>query len=601
MKMKQICIYTLLLSLSSTIVFSQISSVVPHTTKDHQKQVIGYITQWDAWKNINNLIPAGSSSQLNINYSQYTILNFSFFGLANDGSLHSADLRNAKTIAPDYQPQLPAPIIDSDTYSSWDMYILFGSLYVTYYIQNNDVAYNLGYRNDGSGWKNINTGAIGSFPLTVPDGSKNGLIDLCHANGVKAVASIGGWSMSEEFPSVSASPNKRAVLASKCKWLVNTLGFDGIDIDWEYPNGSGMQFTGTTADYGNFTLLMQQIRDSIGANAILTACFSNNINILTGFNYTALSKTLNYFNFFGYDFNGGWSTIAGHNAPLYNYPGSENSNYNDNALIQKAISLGIPANQINMGIPFYGRGVICNAQAGLSVPTVQTSQYVLPDGQVTTSADYDNWPTNTWAATPNFNAIQQSTTNWNYYWDDNAKVPYKTNGKYFLSYDDTTSIGYKARYIVANNLAGTIVWNVYGDLQNMAAQTVPVGTGNKLVSCPQTTSILVNTINNNFATSTNKVTNNVITNFATPNPIDSNNNGFLVTPNPVYPNYKVTGITEGDNVQVYDMSGNQLFNGISQSSVLNFTINHKVNFFIVKVQDNKNHKINKPIVVPGTF
>ncbi|WP_315823793.1 hypothetical protein [Paraflavitalea speifideaquila] len=58
---------------------AQVSPTVPATTQQHSKQVIGYITQWDAWKEVANLVPKGGYNQLNVDYSQYTILNFSFF------------------------------------------------------------------------------------------------------------------------------------------------------------------------------------------------------------------------------------------------------------------------------------------------------------------------------------------------------------------------------------------------------------------------------------------------------------------------------------------------------------------------------------------
>ncbi|NLU52463.1 MAG: hypothetical protein GXX10_06335 [Clostridiaceae bacterium] len=71
------------------------------TPRDHNKQVIGYFTQWDAWKANNAGLPAqGALTHLNIDFSKYTILNFSFFGVAYDGSLHSGDYRNKNIYMP---------------------------------------------------------------------------------------------------------------------------------------------------------------------------------------------------------------------------------------------------------------------------------------------------------------------------------------------------------------------------------------------------------------------------------------------------------------------------------------------------------------------
>jgi len=94
----------------------------------HDKNVIGYITQWEAWKGPNaGFSVKGEATHLNVDMDIYSILNFSFFGVAKDGSLHSGDLRN-KSI---YQPnavQEPGPLLHPDVYSSWDFDILWGEL-----------------------------------------------------------------------------------------------------------------------------------------------------------------------------------------------------------------------------------------------------------------------------------------------------------------------------------------------------------------------------------------------------------------------------------------------------------------------------------------
>ena len=73
------------------------------------------------------------------------------------------------------------------------------------------------------------------------------------------MVSIGGWTLSDNFPTIAASASKRALFASECNRLLKFYKFDGIDIDWEYPGYAA--HSGTTNDKQNFTLLMQQIKD----------------------------------------------------------------------------------------------------------------------------------------------------------------------------------------------------------------------------------------------------------------------------------------------------------------------------------------------------
>ncbi len=476
------------------------------TTADHNKQVIGYITQWDAWKAASAGLPSqGALTHLNIDFSQYTILNYSFFGVANDGSLHSGDFRDKNIYKPEVV-QAPAPLLYTDIYSSWDLYLLYGEIEAVYYI-NADVAARaaaMGFEVTvgGSTWSNPAWGLYNqSLPLPLKKaGGAPGLFELADQYGVKVMASIGGWSMCKHFYQVAADPVKRAKFISDCKKLM-AMGFDGIDLDWEYPGPfSGMNFTGTQADYANFLTLVREIRQAIGADKLITSCFSADTAKLGSFNWVELDKVMNYYNFMTYDFNGGWSDKAGHNSPLYPYTNAEAPAFNWDSLYQYLATSGINMSKVNMGTPFYGRGVITNGAASLNAATVKRAEFVQPDGNITTCADYTNWPKEVYDGTPYYYYIKKtalaSNSGWTRHWDNEAKVPYLTKDKYFLSYDDEESIGYKAQYIKDKNLAGTIIWTVYEDLELGGTVT---NYGTKLKKWSDVKSPLVNKINNVFA------------------------------------------------------------------------------------------------------
>ncbi len=480
-------------------------------TSNHDKQIIGYITNWDAWKQVTAGVPGqGALTHLNIDYSKYTILNYSFFGVANDGSLHSGDLRN-KQIHQSGAVQQPGDLLYSDIYSSWDYHILFGEIDPIQHI-NEAVklrAEALGYQVTigGNTWSHQEWGLQGNLPLPLPkEGSDGkGLLELAHQNGVKVMASIGGWSMCKHFPEMAADPVKRERFIQDCKKLIS-MGFDGIDLDWEYPGPyPGMNFTGTNADYSNFETLVQEIRNAIGPDKLITAAMAADYKKLEGFNWTNLANIMDYFNMMTYDFAGGFSNKAGHNAAVYPYDGAEAPDFNWQSLLNKMTSMGVPSNKINFGIPFYGRGVVTNGNAALNAPTVKRNVTVQPDGPVSTAADYTNWPQDIYDGTPNYFFIKQKTgegSGWTRHWDDQAKVPYMTKGNFFLSYDDEESIGIKAQYIKDNNLAGTIVWTVYGDLE-ISGSVQSFGT--KLKRWSNVKSPLINKVNEVFA-------NGVITN-----------------------------------------------------------------------------------------
>ncbi|TQV86554.1 glycosyl hydrolase family 18 protein [Aliikangiella coralliicola] len=486
------------LAVFSTFIISIFSSfnLQAATTADHNKQVVGYITQWAPWKDTKaGFAVKGAANHLNVDMSKYTILNFSFFGVAVDGSLHSGDFRN-KEIYKEGTVQQPAELLNGDVYSSWDYYLLYGELAPTYNM--NDDAEAQGFVLEGNGWKNTVTGLSGAMPIPVKKpGGQPGLIELAQSKGVKVMASIGGWSMCRHFPEMAADPAKRAKFIEGVAQLMK-IGFDGIDLDWEYPGPfSGMNFTGTEADYGNFLTLVKEIRAEIGPDKLITAAFSAATAKLEGFDWVELDKYMDLYNMMTYDFNGGWSNIAGHNSPLYPYSGAEISEFNWNHTAQWMLNKGIPSRKINMGVPFYGRGVVTEGTADLNAPTHKVDIVIQPDGPVSSAGDFVNWPKDVYDATPNYFFVKQKQSDgWSVHWDDEAKVPYMTKDKYFLSYDNEESIGLKAQYVNDYDFGGVIVWAVSGDQQCLDGYTMH----GKLPKCNRLNPTLANKLNEVFAT-----------------------------------------------------------------------------------------------------
>ncbi|MEY3398152.1 MAG: hypothetical protein RL220_746, partial [Bacteroidota bacterium] len=145
---------------------------------------------------------------------------------------------------------------------------------------------------------------------------------LCTQNGVKLLASLGGWTLSYNFPTIAADPAKRNTFANACVDLIETYSFDGIDIDWEYPgyapNG------GTPADEANYTLLLQAVRNALdnhsaltGETYLLTTAMPAGISNMNNIDWTAVSEILDFMNVMTYDFFGTWDPTCNHNSPLY--------------------------------------------------------------------------------------------------------------------------------------------------------------------------------------------------------------------------------------------------------------------------------------------
>jgi len=283
------------------------------------------------------------------------------------------------------------------------------------------------------------------------------LIDLAHNAGVKVMVSIGGWTMSDNFPTIAASPTLRAKFAGECNRLIKFYNFDGIDIDWEYPGYA--PHSGTAADKVNFTLLLQNIRDSLNAlgtlkNAYykLSACFSADPALMQNIQWSNVVPLLDMINLMSYDFFGAWDCVANHNSPLYSTPvGNAAFNTNSAFLTLKNIH-NVPPNKINLGVAFYGR-----SQMGATALYQPTN---CNDNQVIFSDDL---------GTPLYYNVIKNMSLFNYFYDNATESPYLL-GKAstsavgtFVSFDDKKSIGKKASYIVNNNARGAIIWELTGD------------------------------------------------------------------------------------------------------------------------------------------
>ena len=333
-----------------------------------------------------------------INYSKYTVINYAFFAPQDNGSILTTD--------------------------AWaDENLLLGQI-------------------------NWATTPTSYYPNT-------SIIDRAHNAGVKVVPSIGGWTLSDKFPAIAADATKRANFAHACIQLCQQYNFDGIDIDWEYPGYT--EHLGTTADKHNFTIFLQQIRDSLttygtshNKTMLLTACVGASQSNMSNIEWGNIASVLDYINLMSYDFFGSWDATANHNAPLY-APAQGDPNFNLNSAVQYLLThYGVPANKINAGTAFYGRSAKTTGTPALFAPISGTDAVTFSEDEG--SPLYYN-------IAKRFNLFSQQ-------WDSQAQVPYLLglNGlNTFVSYDNAQSIALKAQYIVNNNLAGAIIWEITGD------------------------------------------------------------------------------------------------------------------------------------------
>ena len=158
------------------------------------------------------------------------------------------------------------------------------------------------------------------------------MVGRAHQKGVKVLVSVGGWGWDAQFEKMAAEPSTRAAFVKNLLAVVAENKFDGVDIDWEYPN------EGASSDH--FLALMRELRAALPANALLTSAVAALGQNAAGYP-TESFALMDYVNIMAYDNN----AADGHSSLQF---AEDSLNY--------WLERGVPPEKAVLGVPFYGRG-----------------------------------------------------------------------------------------------------------------------------------------------------------------------------------------------------------------------------------------------------
>ncbi|WP_405882522.1 glycoside hydrolase family 18 chitinase [Streptomyces sp. NBC_01384] len=265
---------------------------------------------------------------------------------------------------------------------------------------------------------------------------------------LKVIWSFGGWTWSGGFAEAAANP---AAFAQSCYDLVKDPRwadvFDGIDIDWEYPNACGLSCdTSGAAAYKN---LMGALRAKFGGNNLVTAAVTadgTSGGKIDAADYAGASQYVDWYNVMSYDFFGAFSPqgpTAPH-SPLTSYSGIPTPGFTTADAIAKYKAKGVPASKLLIGIGFYGRGwtgVTQDAPGGTATgPAAGTYEQGIEDYKVLKTS------------CPVTGTI--------------AGTAYAHCGSNWWSYDTPATIGTKMAWAKSQGLGGAFFWEFSGDTSN---------------------------------------------------------------------------------------------------------------------------------------
>lgn len=272
------------------------------------------------------------------------------------------------------------------------------------------------------------------------------LYKLKQANrSLKVMLSIGGWTWSTNFPAAASTAATRSTFATSAVTIMKDWGFDGIDIDWEYPADD--------TEAGNMILLLQAIRDELDSYSTEHANgyhFQLSIAAPAGAtNYEKLhladlGSVLDHVNLMAYDYAGSFSEYSGHQANLYSDPSNANATpFNTDDAIQAYIAGGVPADKLVLGMPIYGRGFV--GTSGL--------------GQSFTGVGQGSWEAGIW----DYKVLPKAGATVEYDEVAKAHYSYDPSTQELISYDTPDDITAKVSYLQGLGLGGSMFWEASAD------------------------------------------------------------------------------------------------------------------------------------------
>lgn len=405
-----------------------ISLLVHAEASPTQKTIIGYYASWQYYDR------SGLAKPKHLDFSKVSRVNFAFFHPDAQGNLYGTDSWGDPLVLFGPYDWNPAP--NSPTYC---------------------------HRGSGPGETSCNHHTY-----------SEGLIHLAHSAGAEVWPSLGGWTLSDNFPAIAASETTRRHFAEECVSLLRDYNFDGIDIDWEYPGY--VAHSGTKDDRENYNLLLSEVRAQLDAYTLetgkhygLTAALPCGPDNIANLDIPFLENVLTEHNLMTYDFHGPWDQVTGMNSPLF-YQGFGSYDYSTHQCVTNWIDAGASSSKINVGIPFYGRSFA--GAKGLNAPH--------------TGVDDIHWGEDN-EGNPLYYQIVNKLPLMTQMRHEESSTPYAyfSNEGGFLSYDDEQSICEKTEYVLDHGLNGLLIWELSGDVMTDLS-TPLLDTMNRKLAFPST-------------------------------------------------------------------------------------------------------------------
>jgi chitinase len=264
---------------------------------------------------------------------------------------------------------------------------------------------------------------------------------------LKVLFSVGGWTYAQagHFAFALDAGLRQAFVKSAIQYIED-YGFDGVDIDWEFP-ANDKEKDAYTALFTELRTALDALQKSKGDSSpyILSTAVSMGPANYAHYDVGKVDSQIDFWNLMAYDYAGSWSNYTADNANLYY---GETTGFNTDQALQYYFKQGATPGKMTLGLPLYGRSFVGTDgiyEKFSGIGTADTAHGSWEAGVY----DYKALPLDGAKVTENKTSV--------------ASYSYDSAAKQLISFDTPNIIKLKTEYLVKNKLAGSMFWELSGD------------------------------------------------------------------------------------------------------------------------------------------
>ncbi|SCU93325.1 LAMI_0E13960g1_1 [Lachancea mirantina] len=311
------------------------------------------------------------------------------------------------------------------------------------------------------------------------------------AEQFSTILSIGGWSNRQAFPVIVRDKNKMGAFIRSAVESMVKYGFDGIDIDWEFPRNDGIEPQAYCDLMSSLKEALSNLEKTIfGADSenhfLLTTAIPALVENLEFLPLSQVDEYVDYWNLMAYDFSGSWSSKTAYHSSLFASKNDQTTPCTDMGVRFLIDQAKVPSRKIVLGMPAYGRGFTRVKLHAYDEPVIGHNFKGVGGAS---EGEPGIWQ---------YNQLPLNGTEEQFDADAVSAYSIDVQKRTLVVYDNTESMKRKAQYVMDNNLAGGFWWESCGDYQTDKSRSLIVTFTDVLPALDKKPSIFTRTEMANF-------------------------------------------------------------------------------------------------------